>query len=375
MATAAGAAAMACGLVLAVAGPASASTVNGTAVIAPPGLATPLTSGGSTTPFTVALPAQAACDGDTATGGYHVYSYLVHQGTALSTVTFVNFPSVGFGLVDNTGTYYGPVNTAVTTGQIVGIPNNFQWGPLVSGGGATLAQLLYTGSGSSATGVWEAGLACTNTAGTVKDNWNIEITFSASASDANGFTWAAVPAGTAAPAFTSSASATFTQGTAGTFTPAASGNPTPVITETGALPTGVTFASGVLSGTPTATGSFPITFTATNGIGTPVTQSFTLTVSATTPTTTTTTTPGSTTTTTAPGSTTTSTSPGATGTTGGDTGASSTGTGTGTGSTLAYTGFHTWKGLGLGLLGIGLGIVLLGWGYRRRVRPAKGATP
>ena len=86
MATAAGAAAMACGLVLAVGGPASASTVNGTAVIAPPGLATPLTSGGSTTPFTVALPAQAACDGDTATGGYHVYSYLVHQGTALSTV-------------------------------------------------------------------------------------------------------------------------------------------------------------------------------------------------------------------------------------------------------------------------------------------------
>ena len=45
------------------------------------------------------------------------------------------------------------------------------------------------------------------------------------------------------------------------------------------------------------------------------------------------------------------------------------------GTTLAYTGFHTWKGIGLGLLGIGLGAVLLGWGYRRRTRPTGDATP
>ena len=65
---------------------------------------------------------------------------------------------------------------------------------------------------------------------------------------------------------------------AGTFTPTASGSPTPVITESGALPAGVTFTGGALSGTPTVTGTFPITLTATNGIESPATQSFTLTV-------------------------------------------------------------------------------------------------
>ena len=38
-------------------------------------------------------------------------------------------------------------------------------------------------------------------------------------------------------------------------------------------------APGVLAGTPTQSGSFPITFTATNGVGSPATQTFTLTVS------------------------------------------------------------------------------------------------
>jgi len=370
------------GLTLVVAGPASASTLNGTATISSPGVTTPLTSGGSTTPFTVTLPAQAACDGDTATGGYHVYSYLLQQGVALSTVTFVSFPSTGFGLVDNTGTYYGPVNTAVTTGQIVGIPNNFQWAPLVTGGGVTLAQLLYTGSGSTASGVWETGLVCANTHGVVADNWNAQITFNASSTDPTGFTWTSVPTGSAAPAFTSAATATFTSGSPGSFTPTASGSPTPTIAETGTLPAGVTFTGGVLTGTPTATGTFPITFTATNGIGTAATQSFTLTVQAASvgTTTTTTTTASGSTSTSDPGATTTTTTASgvaATDSSGGDS-SGSTGTGSGTSgtgstSTLAFTGFHTIKGLGVGLLGIGLGLMLLGWGYRTRIRPARAA--
>ena len=40
-------------------------------------------SGGSSTPFTVVLPANASCSGDTAHDGYHVYSYLVPRGTDL----------------------------------------------------------------------------------------------------------------------------------------------------------------------------------------------------------------------------------------------------------------------------------------------------
>jgi hypothetical protein len=172
-------------------GTAGAATVNGTATIANPANGNPLPSGASTKPFTVTLPSGASCSGDTANGGYHVYSYLVHAGTDITTVTFVNFPSQGYGFVDNTGTYYGPANTAINTGQIIGIPNNFQWAPLVTtaGGSLPVSEILYSGS----SGLWEAGLVCANSTGHVVDYWNTEVTFTSSNSDANGFTWAAVP--------------------------------------------------------------------------------------------------------------------------------------------------------------------------------------
>jgi len=163
---------------------ASASTLGGTATIANPSNSQPLASGGSTTLFTVTLPQGAACSGDTANNGYHVYSYLVPKGTTITSLTFVGQPSQGYGLFDSGGNYYGPQNTAITTGQIVSIPNNFEWAPLVTGGVLTVAQL---------SGVWEAGLACANSSGTLTDYWNTEVTFTASGSDPNGFTWAAVP--------------------------------------------------------------------------------------------------------------------------------------------------------------------------------------
>lgn len=60
------------------------------------------------------------------------------------------------------------------------------------------------------------------------------------------------------------------------------------LTLTGTLPSGVKFTdlspgglptgTGILSGTPTATGTFPVTIVATNGVGTPATQQFTLVV-------------------------------------------------------------------------------------------------
>src|SRR5207244_11421768 len=83
-------------------------------------------------------------------------------------------------------------------------------------------------------------------------------------------------------AITNANSTVFKVGTAGTFTVSASGCPTSTFSETGALPSGVTFngISGVLSGTPAAntSGTYPITFTASNGIGSDATQNFTLTV-------------------------------------------------------------------------------------------------
>jgi hypothetical protein len=85
-----------------------------------------------------------------------------------------------------------------------------------------------------------------------------------------------------APAITSANSTTFAVGTAGTFTVTATGSPTATISESGALPNGVSFSSatGVLSGTPAAdtAGSYPLVFTAHNGVGSDATQNFTLTV-------------------------------------------------------------------------------------------------
>ena len=81
------------------------------------------------------------------------------------------------------------------------------------------------------------------------------------------------------PTITSASSTTFTQGFAGTFFVTATGTPDPSLSETGTLPSGVAFSStGGLSGTPTQSGTFPITITATNGLPPDATQSFTLTV-------------------------------------------------------------------------------------------------
>ena len=83
------------------------------------------------------------------------------------------------------------------------------------------------------------------------------------------------------PAITSANNATFTKGTAGTFTVIATGYPPPAIQLTsGSLPSGVNYAAGMgnLAGTPTVFGTFPLTFTAGNGVGSNAGQSFSLVV-------------------------------------------------------------------------------------------------
>jgi hypothetical protein len=86
---------------------------------------------------------------------------------------------------------------------------------------------------------------------------------------------------TQAPSITSANSATFLVGVAGSFTVTTLGNPTPTITESGSIP--VSFVdnhngTGTLSGTPVVSDVYDIVFTASNGIGSPAAQSFTLTV-------------------------------------------------------------------------------------------------
>jgi hypothetical protein len=271
------------GLTAAGVSPASASTLNGTATIANPNGLAPLSSGGSTTQYTITLPSGASCDGDTASNGYHVFSYLVPEGTNPTAVSFAtglptDYPDAPTGLFTATGNYYGPANTAVSTGQIINIPGNLEFAPMLTRG-LPLGTLLYNGDTS---GVWEAGIACANSTGAVTDYWNTEITFTSSGSDPHGFTWSDTPGPCVANAtvgFYSAASASFTQQTNDNFAATSTGCPDPTITETGTLPSGVTLAtSGLLSGSPTQPGSFPIVLSAAIGGGTPATQNFTLTV-------------------------------------------------------------------------------------------------
>ena len=90
-----------------------------------------------------------------------------------------------------------------------------------------------------------------------------------------------------APAITSGNSATFTTGTQGSFSVQTTGSPTAAITESGSLPSGVTFTdngngTAILTGTPASgsSGSYPITITAANGVSPSASQSFTLTVNS-----------------------------------------------------------------------------------------------
>jgi hypothetical protein len=85
------------------------------------------------------------------------------------------------------------------------------------------------------------------------------------------------------PAFTSGATATFVIGSSGSFSVTTSGFPTvATITESGALPAGITFTdngngTATIAGTPTGTGNtYPVTLTASNGVSPNATQNLTI---------------------------------------------------------------------------------------------------
>ncbi len=89
------------------------------------------------------------------------------------------------------------------------------------------------------------------------------------------------------PAITSGGATTFAEGSPGSFTVTSVGTPTPALSESGALPPGVTFTdngdgTATLSGTPVvgSAGTYPLTITASNGLSPDDTQPFTLTVDA-----------------------------------------------------------------------------------------------
>ena len=162
---------------------AMASAVVSSARITQPDQVTPLNSGSSSTLYGVLLPQGARCPGDSAHKGYRVDSYLVPKGVSPTSVSFkTGVPSRWFGYIAN-GAYYGAINTAESTGQIVNIPSDFTWSRLTP-------QDLF--SNGARTAVWEGGIACSDTNGVVTNYWNTEVIFAASRTDPGGFTWALV---------------------------------------------------------------------------------------------------------------------------------------------------------------------------------------
>jgi len=260
-------------LVLGSSSPALASTSNGAATITD-ATSNPISSGASTTQFSVALPptgtTPAACSGDTATGGYHVFSYLVQAGTSIPSLTFTSHPSSGLGLVNNAGLYYGSANTAIHTGQIVSVPTNLEFGSLVADDGVALSTLLYSGGTS---GVWEAGLACATSSGTLSDYWNVPVTFSSSGTDPNGFVWSAFQTTPGAASTTTTASAGFatqlsTAHASGAVTYTVGGSSSTLavsstghVTTTGALAAGSYTVNGTDTDTASNSGGWSFTLT------------------------------------------------------------------------------------------------------------------
>jgi hypothetical protein len=125
----------------------------------------------------------------------------------------------------------------------------------------------------------------TNTLGT--HTFTVQVEDSATNSSQQSITYSVVPPAQA-PAISGASSATFAVGTPASVVISATGYPLPTFTKTGTLPAGVTFVdngngTATLAGTATASGIFPITFIATNGVGSPATLPFTLTVTAGTP--------------------------------------------------------------------------------------------
>ncbi len=190
------------------------------------------------------------------------------SGTFLISFTATNsagFSSQGFALTVNSKP---AITSANSTTFLEGSAGSFPVSatgfpaPTITESGTLPAGVSFSGGVLSGTptqgGVFAISLIATNSAGSVTQSFTLTVD--------------------APPVITSASQVSFNQGVASTFTVVASGTPAPTITAFGNLPAGVSFSKGVFAGTPTVEGVFYITLTATNGIGSPSYQQFTLTV-------------------------------------------------------------------------------------------------
>jgi hypothetical protein len=149
----------------------------------------------SNTPFSMILPSMAACSKDSATGQYAIDSFVVDNSMVSNpgTLTFPGgTPSQGTVLLqNNSGSPYSGEQTVPVTGVIPN-PPQFNWNNFAGAFGTSAADglPLYPAT-------FNVGIMCADNNANPDKWWNAQITFAASSTDPNGFTWEVVqPAAT-----------------------------------------------------------------------------------------------------------------------------------------------------------------------------------
>ena len=210
---------------------------------------------------------RSCCSGPTITSGKIHFTVEATNGVGSATEAFTLQVDAAPAITSASSTTFAVGTAGSFTFEATGYPTPkfSEEGPLPSGVEFTKAGLLWGTPEAGTSGVYPLTVDAKNSlAPAAVQHFTLTVT--------------------APPAITSKASATFSTEELGTFVVVATGSPTPAITESGALPNGVTFTDegdgeGILTGIPAfnSAGTYPITFTASNAKGA-TTQQFVLTV-------------------------------------------------------------------------------------------------
>ena len=237
--------------------------------------ASPITAGASTTLTAVFSNGTGSVNNGVGAVTNNVAVTVSPASTTTYTLTVTNAAGTSVTSQATVTVVAAPVITSFTAGSTT----------IVSGTPTTLTPVFNAGAGISASIDNGVGTVTSGTPYSVSPTTTTTYTLTV-VNTAGGHVSSSVTITVDVPAsITSANNTTFFAGIAGTFTVTTGGSPTPSLSDNGGtLPSGVTFVdngngTATLSGTPSSGGSFPLTLTATNGIGSPANQSFTLTVS------------------------------------------------------------------------------------------------